>query len=311
MSEQIAKKQLTPQKFFSSELVRAKFQEVLGKNANSFIASLMATVNNNDLLQKAEPQSIMTAAMTAAALGLPINQNLGFAYIIPYKTKIKGKDGNADTWVTVAQFQMGYKGFIQLSQRTGQFKTVNVSDVKDGEIKSIDRLTGKINFDWKIDGREKLPTIGFVAYFELKNGFSKSSYMSVTDLKSHGLRYSQTMKKGYGLWVDNFDAMGAKTVIKLLLSKYAPMQTEQMQTAVLADQAIIGPGGDYEYPDNKPVDNDEMAQDKEDVRIKKFITDAKTPEELEKCRPGLTDETSELYNAKMDELIKQSGKEVS
>lgn len=220
-----------------------KFKEVLGRKSAGFIASLLSVVSTNDLLSQADPKSILNAAMIAATLDLPINQNLGFAYIIPYNDRKSG--------LVLAQFQMGYKGFIQLSMRSGQFKTINVSDVKEGEIVTRNRLTGEIQFSWKDAGRDSLKTVGYVAYMSLINGFEKTLYMTVEELQKHGMQYSQSMKKGYGLWKDDFDAMASKTVIKFLLSKYAPLTTE-MQTATLADQAVVTGEDQFEYVDNKP-----------------------------------------------------------
>ncbi len=226
---------ITVKQYVSSPAVQDKVKELLKDRASQFVVSLLSTVNTNDTLAQCDPKSVLNAAMTAASLDLPINQNLGFAYIIPYKGS--------------AQFQMGYKGFIQLAQRSGQFKTINVSEVKQGEIKNTNRLTGEIEFSWIEEGRGKLPTVGYVGYMELTNGFQKTLYMTIEDLKAHGMRFSQTMKKGYGLWTSDFDAMASKTVIKLLLAKYAPL-TVDMQKAQLADQAIIKGEEEYTYPDN-------------------------------------------------------------
>ncbi len=282
-----------------SEYVLRRFHDVLGARAQGFVTSILSLVNNNDLLATAEPKSIVNAAMIAATLDLPINQSLGFAYIIPYKDKKTGR--------VLAQFQLGYKAFIQLSQRSGQFSTINVSDVREGEIASIDRLTGEIQFTWAGEDRDTRTIIGYVAYMRLVNGFNKSLYMTVQQLKNHGLRYSQTAKRGYGLWEDDFNAMAIKTVIKLLLSKYAPLTT-QMQMAQVADQAVIPEEDKYEYVDNKSVAPEDVAQEKERERVKKFIEEAKTLEDLEKVTDHLDDETDPLYAAKKDAL-KQAKKE--
>lgn len=281
------------QTLVSSDLVKQKFAEVLGKKANGFIASLLGVVNNNDLLVKADPKSILSAAMTAATLDLPINQNLGFAYIIPYNDRKSG--------TVIAQFQMGYKGFVQLAQRSGAFETINIVPVYDGDVDAtvVTRLTAIITPEAPSD-----KIIGFAAYFKLLNGFHKHLYMTVEDLKKHGLKYSKTYKKGFGLWESDFDVMASKTVIKLLLSKYAPLTTE-MQTAQLADQAIIKEDGQMEYVDNKPVTAEETAEDKENTRIKKFIEEAKTLDELKKVETYLDPENveiNELYNKKKKEL---------
>lgn len=288
-------KQITIKGYFENDLVKEKFKEILGKKAQGFVTSVLSIALNNELLSKADPKSIYNAAMTAATLDLPINQNLGFAYIIPYNDRKTGQ--------VVAQFQMGYKGFIQLAQRSGQFSTINVSDVREGEITGINRLTGEISYNWKNGDREKFPVVGYVAYMRLINGFEKSLYMTVEQLKNHGLQYSQTMKRGFGLWKDDFDAMASKTVIKLLLSKYAPLTTE-MQTATLADQAIVEDEG-YKYVDNEKLTPDEVAEEKERERIRLHIQEAKTLEELAICLEHIVDEeTNELYLAREKELQK-------
>ena len=272
-----------------SDYVQERFNDVLGKKSQGFIASLLQVASSN--LEGVEPKSILNAAMTAATLDLPINQNLGFAYIIPYK-------GNA-------QFQLGYKGFIQLAQRSGQFKTLNVSKVCEGEIESEDLLTGDIKFSWIADHdkREKMPAIGYVAYMKLVNGFEKSLYMTVKELETHGLKYSQTMKKGYGLWKDNFDAMAKKTLVKLLLSKYAPLTT-QMQKAQLADQAVITGEDEYQYVDNEKLLPEEVSAEKEREKIKKHIENAKTIEELKQLDPENINDKAlfDPYDIKKKEL---------
>lgn len=276
-----------------SEYVQERFRDVLGKRAQGFVAAMLSIASNNDLLSKAEPNSILNAAMTAATLDLPINQNLGFAYIIPYNDRKTGQ--------VVAQFQMGYRGFIQLAMRSGQFQTINVTDVREGEITGTNRLTGEIKFDWKED-RDKLPIVGFVAYMKLINGFEKSLYMTAKDLKAHGAKYSQSAKKGYGLWTDDFEAMASKTVIKLLLSKYAPLTT-QMQTAQLADQAIIKGENEFEYIDNEKLLPEEIAAEKERERIIAHIKSSKDLEELAMCEEYITDEnTRTLFQEKKKEL---------
>lgn len=243
MSEQT--QALTIKNLFGRDEVRNKFQEMLGKRAPSFITSVLQIVASNNLLAKADPHSVYHSAAVAATLDLPLNNNLGFAYIIPYNQKQPD-----NTWKTVAQFQMGYKGFIQLAQRTGQFKSLGATRVFDGQLIKNDPLLGP-TFDWEKKKSDLI--IGYAAAFSLVNGFEKVSYWSQSDLEKHGLKYSQTFKKGYGLWKDDFDAMAIKTVIKLLLSKYAPLSID-MQRAVVVDQAVINneDATDVTYVDNEP-----------------------------------------------------------
>lgn len=228
---------------FNADLTNEKTQkylsEVLGAKKSSFVNNMVALVSNNVKLQECEPMTIMFAGLKATALDLPLDPNLGYAYVIPFK------DNRANT--TLAQFQIGSKGFVQLAMRSGQFRTINVSDVREGEIKSIDRLSGEITFDWK-DERQDLPVIGFVSYMKLLNGFEKSLYMTSNEISSHGQKYSKTYK--FGVWQDNFAAMAEKTVLKRLLSKYAPLSIE-MQHAISSDQAVITEKGEV-YVDNEP-----------------------------------------------------------
>lgn len=223
----------------NNETVKKKFFEVLGKKANGFISSLVGLTNSTPALKEADPKTMLTAAMTAATLDLPINPNLGFAYIVPYRNR----------GVQQAQFQMGFKGYIQLAMRTGQYKTMNVSEVYEGEIERIDTFTGDI-----VRGeRQSDKVVGYVAYFRLVNGFEKYLYMTKEEVEAHGKKYSQAYRSGKDcLWRSNFDAMAKKTVLKLLISKYGIMSIEMrgMEKALQADQAVIGKNDEYEYVDN-------------------------------------------------------------
>ena len=226
-------------------------EELLGKRSTSFVTSVLQIVNSNNLLKGADPASIFSAACMAATLDLPINNALGFAYIVPYKRNFKDADNK---WQNVieAQFQLGYKGFVQLAIRSGQFKRISVAVVHDGQIITADPLMG-YTFDWSAVGGD---VVGYVAYFELLNGFQAYHYMTKGEALQHAQKYSQSFKNGNsasGVWKDNFDAMAQKTVLKLLLSKQAPLSVD-MQTAIQADQAIIKDvdTGDFEYVDNIP-----------------------------------------------------------
>lgn len=229
--------------------VKSKFRELLGKRSSSFVTSVLQVVASSDQLKHADPMSVMQSAAVAATLDLPLNNNLGFAYIVPYNNR--QKDGS---YKTVGQFQIGWKGYQQLAQRSGQFVRLNVSDVREGEIKHFDRLSGDIEFQWiqEEEVRRALPVIGYVSYFKLINGFEKSLYMTMGDLKEHAKKYSKTYQKGFGNWVDDFDSMARKTVIKLNLSRNAPLSVE-MQTAINVDQAVIK---DVETEDVEYIDND-------------------------------------------------------
>lgn len=241
-------KALTIKNLFGRDEVRNKFQEMLGKRAPSFITSVLQIVASNTLLAKADPHTVYHSAAVAATLDLPLNNNLGFAYIVPYNQKFKDEKG---MWQTkqVAQFQMGYKGFIQLAQRTGMYRTLSAAPIYEGQLISENPLTGFV-FDFT---KKKSDTIiGYASYFQLLNGFEKTLYSTVDELKKHGKRFSQTFKKDHGLWVDDFDSMALKTVIKANLSKWAPLSVD-IQRAITFDQSVVKDVDtqDVEYVDNQ------------------------------------------------------------
>lgn len=250
-----AKKAQTPLQAFNGFMMNPNTQDylksVLKEKSASFMNNMVALVANNRALQPCKPASIMYVGLKATALELPLDQNLGFAYAIPYKDNKAGE--------TVAQFQMGYKGFIQLALRTGQFSTINATDIREGEISSINRLTGEITFT-DVPDRAGRKIVGYAAFFRLTNGFRKTLYMSVEEITEHAKRYSQTFKSEYtrksSKWTTDFDAMATKTVLKLLLSKYAPLSVEmqELREAITADQASFGDNGEIDYIDGVGVE---------------------------------------------------------
>lgn len=205
-----------------SDTIKKRFDEVLGKKAAGFISSVISATKQNKALAECEPMSVISSAMVAATLDLPINSNLGFAHIVPYSN--------------VAQFQMGFKGFIQLAMRTGQYKTINATVVRKGEIRSHNQFTGDMEFNSGVPVSAE--PAGYLCYFKLINGFEKYFYMTVDEVKAHGQRYSQMYKRGKGLWVDQFESMALKTVIKLCLSKWGVLSVE-MQKAIVSDEGEI------------------------------------------------------------------------
>lgn len=230
-------KGLTIQKLVHNEDFIAKAQDMLGEGTQQFLTSVLTLANSNKLLADCDPVKLYNCCLMAAAVKLPFNQNLGQAYIVPFKGE--------------PQLQIGWKGFVQLAQRSGLYKTISCTDVRDGEIDEYDRLSGDMSFDWiqDEDERAKKPVIGYVAYFKLLNGYEQTFYMSMKELEKHAKRYSQTYAKGFGVWKDNFDAMAKKTVIKLMLSKFGPLSVD-MQKALDFDQA----NSDGKYPDNGAVE---------------------------------------------------------
>lgn len=235
----------------TSQSTQKYLQDVLGERKASFVNNLTALVANNENLQECQPLTLIFAAMKSTALDLPLDNSLGFAYVIPYKDNRKG--------TTVAQFQLGYKGVKQLALRTGQFTIINATDVREGEIIKRNRLTGEIDFNFVEDDKARLnlPIIGYVSFFRLVNGFESTLFMSKEEMDAHALRYSQTYRsktdyvKKSSKWTTDFDAMALKTVTKLNLSKNAPLSVE-LADAIKADQSVMrNSENDYEYIDNE------------------------------------------------------------
>ncbi len=208
----------------------------------------------------------------AATLNLPINQNLGFAYIVPY-----GK---------AAQFQLGYKGLIQLAQRTGQYKAINATEVYENQFKSFNSLTEELDCDFSILGEGKV--VGFAAYFKLVNGFEKTTYWAVEKVQAHAKKYSKAFNSSSSPWKSDFNAMGKKTVLKLMLGTYGILSVE-MQKGIESDQAVIKneDGTELEY-----VDHEDVTVNPEVERMIALIADANSIEELE----AFQHHVSELQN---------------
>ena len=252
---------------------------VLGNKKDTFVSNMVALVSSNKMLSECDPSTIMFSCLKATALSLPLDANLGFCYVIPFNDRKSGKQ--------VATFQIGKNGFVQLALRSGQFETLNVRDVREGEIVEEDFLSGEYKFKGLKENREKAKIIGYVAYFRLTNGFHKQLYMTCAELDAHGTMYSQTKRKGFGLWVDKKESMYEKTCIKRLLSKYAPLSVE-MNQAIISDQGVLGENDQVRYVDNEEdaIDMDKAAEvadkfaDFEEVTETKEKVDKKTGEIL-------------------------------
>lgn len=289
MSTAVAKPTL--KSFFAQDVVKAKFTELLGKRANQFVTSVLQIANSNQLLAVADPMSLFNAAVTAAAMDLPINPNLGFAYIVPYKDNSQTGGG-----VVFAQFQVGWKGFVQLAQRTNLFKTINAVEVHENQLEDSDYITGEIKIKKMKPGELLGPVVGYVAYFKLLSGFEKMLYMTRGEMEAHAKKYSKTFAKKKGVWADGedgFNAMAKKTVLKLLLSKYAPLSIDmQIHNAVIVDQAVIDPENNLRYVDNE---NEDAQRNKENERVMLLIDAATTIDALEKHLPLCTNPELEGY----------------
>jgi recombination protein RecT len=305
MTNQVSATQNTSIKaFFNQPNIKQKFEELLGKRSTQFITSVLQIAASNDMLKNADPVSIFNAAAVAATLDLPLNNAIGFAYIVPFNSK--QKDGS---YKVLAQFQIGTKGLVQLALRSGQFLSINTSEVRDGEIISYDRLSGTINFNWIQDDKERLSkkVVGYVSYFKLINGFESTYYMTVEQLEQHGKKYSQTFKKGFGLWKDDFNAMALKTVLKLNLAKNAPLSVE-MITAVKLDQAVIKDPDteDVDYVDATPKASEQVQKadiNKEEERASMMIANCKTIDELNEVKKNLPAEYESMIQKRGAEII--------
>ncbi len=207
-----------------AESVREQFRNALQENAGAFIASIIDLYASDTYLQQCDPNLVIMECLKAATLKLPINKQLGFAWIVPYKD---GKTGRY-----LPQFQLGYKGYIQLAMRTGQYKNLNAGIVYDGVKVHKDILTGEVVFTGEPTSEKAQ---GYFAYMELINGFRKTIYMTHAEIIAHAKRYSKSYGNKNSAWATNFDEMALKTVIRRLLSKYGLLTTE-MVTALTSDR---------------------------------------------------------------------------
>lgn len=231
--------------FINAPSVQEQFQNALGEHKDAFVASLIDLFTGDKALQTCKPASIIAEALRAATLRLPLNKALGFAYIVVFNNSVKNANGSLSK-VPTPTFVPGYKGYIQLAMRTGQYRTINADFVYEGEMRKVSKLTGEI----ALDGEKKSDKIvGYFCYFELLNGFNKTLYVSVEDMAQYALRYSPSFKgknrpsadtlikaaqanqasTKVG-WEGNFNDMALKTVIRRLLSKYGYLSVEMQNT---------------------------------------------------------------------------------
>lgn len=229
---------------------RKRFDELLGKRAPQFVSSIVSLVNADKNLQQAfaeSPVTVIQAALKAATFDLPIDPNLGYAYIVPFNNK---KDGGKRMEAT---FIMGYKGMNQLALRTGVYKTINVIDVREGELRRYNRLTEEIDLDFVEDDelRDRLPIIGWVGYFRLINGTEKTIYMTKKQIEAHEKKHRKGQYMGKG-WREDFDSMAMKTVFRKLIGKWGLMSIDYQS----ADRATIAAAdaiakGDFDDEDGE------------------------------------------------------------
>ena len=234
------------------EKLRGRFNELLGNRSAQFVSSLVSMVNADQNLQRAfyeAPMTVIQAGLKAAAFDLPIDQNLGYAYIVPFKNSKKDAQGN---WTSKheASFILGWKGMHQLALRTGAYKTINVVDIREGELKSYNRLTEEADIEFIDDDdvRESKHIIGYLGYYRLVNGAEKTIYMTVKQIENHEKKFRKGQYMGKG-WRDDFDAMARKTVYRKLIGKWGVMSI-QYQSA--QEGATLAQQMQEEYIDNAP-----------------------------------------------------------
>lgn len=236
--------------FITSAGMKAKITAILtGKKGDQFISAIISAVSTNPALQECDHSTIFSAALTGAALNLSPSPQLGQFYMVPFNDNKNGRK--------VAQFQLGYKGYIQLAIRSGHYKKLNVLAIKESELIKFDPLNEEIEVNLIEDEekRESAKTVGYYAMFEYTNGFRKALYWSKKKMEAHALKYSKgyAAKKGYTFWEKDFDGMGFKTMLRQLISKWGIMSVE-MQTAYEKDNAVVNEDGSVDYVDNDVID---------------------------------------------------------
>ena len=254
--------------YLTQEAVKNQINNVIGgENGQRFISSIVSAVNNNHQLAECTNQSILSGALLGESLKLSPSPQLGQYYLVPFNDKQRGK---------VAQFQLGYKGYIQLAIRSGQYKKLNVLAIKEGELIKFNPLTEEIdvNLIENEDEREKVPTIGYYAMFEYVNGFRKAIYWSKSRMENHARKYSagysRDLQHGtqYTFWSKDFDSMAYKTMLRQLISKWGIMSID-MQNALESDMAVINEDGSKDYVDNaenKPSESEIIEQPKDVIK---------------------------------------------
>lgn len=284
MTNQVAKH--THKQYFNAPNIQKTFDNVWKGAGAQFATSILSVIQGSNALKSASNESIMTAAMKAAVLNLPIEPSLGRAYLVPYKGQ--------------AQFQLGYKGLIELAQRSGQYRSINAGVVYKAQFKSYDPFFETLEVDFSQPQDE---VVGYFASFELLNGFRKIAYWTKTEVYNHGKKFSKTFNNGP--WKTDFDAMARKTVLKNILSTYGPLSVE-MQKAIQDDNEDVDL--ERQIKEAEPVDNTETLDDllnapktpvdDEDVVSGQFTEESKTPQKMAEKTSNADELVSTEYPAK-------------
>lgn len=286
MENNLVKKQPAFSVVIQSDMYKKLINNTLGdpKKATRFIASITSAVATNPTLQECEPSSIVAGALVGEALELSPSPVLGEYYLVPFKNSKEG--------VTKAQMQIGYKGYLHLAIRSGQYKDIDVFEIHEGEFKGRDKETGKFKFEFIENEAERLskPVIGYMGYFELLNGFRKTLYISKEEMEQHANTYSKAFNledykklqagqipekdlwKYSSFWYKNFDTMAFKTVLRQLISKWGIMSI-QLQEAFTKDMAVMKDNGEYEYVDSPTYEEEPVFVKEEEKKTTKSLDD--------------------------------------
>ena len=271
--------------YLTQDAVKKQINSVVGgKNGTRFISSIVSAVQTTPALQECTNPSILSAALLGEALNLSPSPQLGQFYMVPFDNKKKG--------CKEAQFQLGYKGYIQLAERSGYYKKLNVLAIKEGELIQYDPLNEEIEVELIEDDviREETPAMGYYAMFEYENGFRKTMYWSKKKMLAHAEKYSQAFKRNGGakslelleqgeipekdlwkyssFWFKDFDGMAMKTMLRQLISKWGIMSID-LQNAIDKDMAVIHEDGTTDYVENEPEQNTIVAEEVMDGKAAK------------------------------------------
>ena len=308
--QEIAKLNTMPfANFMSQSVIQNRIAKTIGSDRGQrFITAIVSAVNNNQDLAKCTNNSIYSGALLGESLNLSPSPQLGHYYLVPFNVKKQDINGK-DYWESQAQFQLGYKGYLQLAIRSGQYKKINVLAIKEGELISYNPLDEEIQVKLIEDEetRENAKTIGYYAMFEYFNGFKKTLYWSRKKMQAHAEKYSQgyrsDLKKGtsYTFWSKDFDGMAYKTMLRQLISKWGIMSID-LQNAIEKDMGIIQEDGNVDYPDNQPsvpeANITEIDSEKDNN-----VSENQNPYSEKKEQVSLDDEKSDIKQVRIDDLL--------
>ena len=279
--------------FLATPKIKENIEGVVGKEqAQSFISDIVACVQNNNMLSACTNKSILSGALVAKSINLPLTPQLGYAYLVPFDNK-KQVEGRTQ-YVKEAQFQMGYKGYVQLALRSGRYRKLLTSDVRKGEVVNYDPFNDcytlqSNSFEKRMEkdenGKYMIPIIGYYAKFELDNGFIKEMFMTYDDMLEYAKRYSKAYRSdinkhtAYSFWTTKFEDMAKKTMIRQLLGKWG-LLTPELEKAYTCDMAVIDEDGNPQYVDNQPDDTEPAENPMGDVIDAEYqeIADMPMPE---------------------------------